>query len=167
MPQALRASTQDHLGAKLPCHKLPPAENYARTGFVGRNQYLETMASSLLPSGSGQPISVIPKAFAIVGVAGQGKTQTALQFALRHKHLYDAILWAHADESHKILQDFADFAVALGLQAKTTNDQLADAKVLKHWFETTGRHKPVEKDVFVMDAYMCNSEKMASRPGQC
>lgn len=124
--------------AILPCRWLPTVERNNNIEYVGRTSYLEVVASALLPTQISEPKQTRVKAFAIIGTAGQGKTQTALQFAVRNQDAYQAILWARADKDHKILQDFAEFAVALGLLVKTTSNLWEDARALIRWFEAAG-----------------------------
>lgn len=121
--------------AVLPCRWLPTVEGNNNIEYVGRTSYLKAISSALLPTQVDEPKQTRTKAFAIIGTAGQGKTQTALQFAVRNQASYQAILWTRADKDHKVLQDFAEFAVAIGVLAKTTNNLWEDAKALIRWFE--------------------------------
>lgn len=125
----------------LPCRRLPIVEQNNNVEYVGRTLFLQSIASVLLPVEINEPKRDRTKAFAIIGTAGQGKTQTALQFAVRNKEFFQVILWARADKDHKILQDFAGFAITLGILAKTTNNLWEDARALVRWFELAGIHR--------------------------
>lgn len=116
----------------LPQHTLRYPKN---PYFVGREKIMNKIESRLLPADS--PSNTGLAAFAIWGAPGQGKTQTAVQFAFKHRAKYQSILWAFADREQKLLESFSEHAVALGL-VDATADLTDGAKALIRWFETTG-----------------------------
>ena len=56
----------------------------------------------------------------LTGVGGVGKTQLATEYAWRFANNYDAVWWVHAEQSDRIIEQLADFAVSLQLAASDT-----------------------------------------------
>jgi MinD superfamily P-loop ATPase len=59
----------------------------------------------------------------ISGLGGIGKTQTALEYAYRHREDYRYIFWVRADTHELLTSDFAAMASALDLPVKDDKDQ--------------------------------------------
>ena len=53
----------------------------------------------------------IQRSYALCGLGGVGKTQTALDYVFEYMEDYQALLWAHADSRAKLLESFAHFAI--------------------------------------------------------
>lgn len=101
---------------QLPCyffesHHLP-GECYGRTDI------LQTLDEVLLPppaySVSSSQMNH-PRAFALCGPGGIGKTQIAMEFAMTRKKAFDAVFWVHSDSEIKISGDYTLIAAKLGL----------------------------------------------------
>jgi hypothetical protein len=134
-------SAQDNLmdiarhKARLPCYvHRPYVEN---PDFVGREQVVESIGNKLLPVASVQRGG--PRLFTMVGLAGMGKTQTALHFMFKHKGEFQGIFWASADSRTKLTECFVDFAVELGLVENHTADQQAAVDAVKSWLDIVGK----------------------------
>jgi hypothetical protein len=56
-------------------------------------------------------------------LGGIGKTQTALEYAYRYQHDYQAVLWARADSEDVLFSDFVFIAHVLNLPDKDEPDQ--------------------------------------------
>jgi hypothetical protein len=104
--------------------------------FVGREQVVRSIGNKLLPAANVQRGG--PKLFAMVGLAGMGKTQTALRFMFQHKGEFQGIFWASADSRTKLTECFVDFAVELGLVDDHTADQQAAVDAVKSWLNIVG-----------------------------
>ena len=71
---------------------------------------------------------------AIRGLGGIGKTETAVAYAYKFKHEYEAVFWVRADTEQEIQQGFFDIHGLLwpGLETQTPEDAIR--KVLR-WFK--------------------------------
>lgn len=117
--------------------RLLGAKNRAMLSFVGREKYLNMMHLSLQSQRSRLDFRH-SSAWAIVGFAGQGKTQTALQYASQNEKSFKYILWVVANEEPKLLMAYQDFALAIGLISSPSKDPWHDVETLMDWFERTG-----------------------------
>jgi hypothetical protein len=125
--------------ARLPCYLYKPyVEN---TDFVGRNTVVDDLCVKLLPVAAHLVRSDSTRVFAMVGLGGMGKTQTALHFMFKHLSKFQAVFWASADSSTKLTESFVNFAVELGLAADNTTDQQAAIDSVKSWLNFVGTWK--------------------------
>ena len=100
------------------------------TCFKGRDDDLDNLRD-LLVNGKKTALTQV-----IRGLGGIGKTQTAVEYAYRHKDDYKAILWVKAETELDIRQDMAEIARELKLaDAEAKPDDAARA--LKIWLERT------------------------------
>ncbi|KAK5107684.1 hypothetical protein LTR62_000919 [Meristemomyces frigidus] len=111
-------------GPLLPFSSVPFARNKR---FSGREEELGRIEQALLPTpemgGSDLlPLLSNPKTFVIYGAGGMGKTQLAAEFVHRNVGSFDAILWAHADDTAKLAQDFNKIACKLGVISEDSVD---------------------------------------------
>jgi tetratricopeptide (TPR) repeat protein len=67
--------------------------------FTGRDQILASLHASLRKT---DPLS---RTQALVGMAGVGKTQIALEYALRHRRDYPLVWWLRADSESSLIHD--------------------------------------------------------------
>ncbi len=103
---------------------------YARNPFFqGRDDVLDSLRKSLTRDGSaavGQAIS---------GLGGIGKTQTALEYAWRHRDDYRAVLWVRAETREELRSNWVGLARPLDLEEQhAEEDEVAVAAVLA-WLE--------------------------------
>ena len=65
------------------------------------------------------------------GLGGIGKTQTAVEYAYRHKEDYSHILWVKAESKESLTSDFAQLASLLNLPEKQAKDQQEIVKAVQ------------------------------------
>lgn len=97
--------------------------------FTGREELLNRIHRTLQATG----------AAAISGMAGQGKTQTALEYAYRHKDDYSSTLWARANSREAIVSSLASLARALRLPEGAAAEQTVAVGAVKAWLESRSR----------------------------
>jgi tetratricopeptide (TPR) repeat protein len=93
--------------------------------FTGRERYLKALEDALTRSG----------AAAINGLGGIGKTQTAIEYAYRHRDQYQAAIWSRADSRDALVSGFAAIAKLLDLPEKDDKDANAAAEAVRRWIE--------------------------------
>jgi len=71
---------------------------------------------------------------ALSGLGGMGKTQTALEFAHRHRHEYQAVLWCLADTTETLTAQLANLAIPLKLPLQQQQDE--NLRSVLDWFAT-------------------------------
>lgn len=76
------------------------------------------------------------QAYAVSGLGGSGKTQTALEYAYRYRSEYQTILWAQAETRELLYSDLVSIAQALDLLEKGEKEQRRIMEVVKRWFAT-------------------------------
>ncbi len=77
--------------------------------FTGREALLRELHAALRPEGPA------PRIQALTGLAGIGKTQTALEYAYRYAGAYQAVFWVSADTAAAALADLSEIATILAL----------------------------------------------------
>lgn len=82
--------------------------------FTGREVLLATLHERL----SASTRAALTQAQAIQGLGGIGKTQTAVEYAYRHRKEYQAVLWVRGTASDTLISDFVTIAGLLRLPEK-------------------------------------------------
>ncbi len=93
--------------------------------FMGREDILGEIREALLSSGRA--------AFSRLG--GIGKTQTAVEYAFRHKDDYPHIFWIKAESKESLISDFAQLALVLKLPEKDAKDQQEIVNAVLRWLK--------------------------------
>jgi tetratricopeptide (TPR) repeat protein len=93
--------------------------------FTGRGQILEALNRELAANGKA----------ALSGMGGVGKTQTAAEYAYRHRGEYSAVLWAKADGEDSLKAGLAALADKLGLPEKDETDRDKAVNAARRWLE--------------------------------
>lgn len=100
--------------------------------FTGREDVLTQLHEALKASGA----TALAQRQAISGLGGIGKTQTAIEYARRHRDEYKALLWAVAESRESLISDFVALASVLDLPEKNVQGQAVTVRAVKRWFET-------------------------------
>jgi hypothetical protein len=110
------------------CYLVPYPKNER---FVGRADILELMCEELVPSPSALTRL---RSFALHGMPGVGKTQTALQFVYNNMKTFTTIFWISASSEEKILQGYVEIAKLLGLTKGITSPGSPESlDAVKQW----------------------------------
>jgi predicted ATPase len=94
--------------------------------FTGREEVLEGLHRAIEAN----------RAAALSGLGGIGKTQTAAEYAHRHRDDYQTVLWAKADTREALVSDFVTIANLLNLPQKDAADQSLGVAAVRHWLES-------------------------------
>ncbi len=68
-------------------------------------------------------------------MGGIGKTQTAVEYAYRHKEDYSPILWVKAESKESLISDFAQLTSRLNLPEKDAQDQQEVVNAVLRWLQ--------------------------------
>lgn len=100
--------------------------------FTGREHILAHLDTAL----HGSKSAALTQAKAISGLGGVGKTQTALEYAYRHREEYQAVFWVRAESRDVLLSDAVAIAQSLNLAEKNEPDQQRIIEAVKQWLRT-------------------------------
>ena len=106
---------------------LPPRNPF----FTGRDEYLKALEHALARGGT----AALTQPQAISGLGGIGKTQTAIEYAYRHRDQYRAVLWSRADTRDAVVSGYAAIASLLDLPEKDERDTKVTAEAVRRWLE--------------------------------
>ena len=93
--------------------------------FTGREKLLATLHENFITKGIRKQ--------AITGLGGKGKTQTAAEYAYRHRDDYRAILWVRASSEESINSGFGTIARMLELPGSDSSDQTVVRHAVTSW----------------------------------
>ncbi len=97
--------------------------------FTGREVLLEKIRTQLIEHHRA----------AVSGLGGAGKTQTAIEYAVRHRAEYpDGVFWINAENLGVLTSGFVEIAKALRLSVASSNDQESIVQAVLEWFNGTG-----------------------------
>jgi tetratricopeptide (TPR) repeat protein len=100
--------------------------------FTGREEDIQRLEEALAVSHT----TALTQIQAISGLGGIGKTQTAVEYAYRHRDDYSAVFWTAADTTASLTTGFVEIARLLQLpQAQEADESLA-VEAVKRWLET-------------------------------
>src|SRR5579872_649153 len=97
--------------------------------FTGREDELQQLYDALHRTPGGK--AAFPQALS--GLGGIGKSQTAIEYAYRHRSEYRTVLWVRAETCETLLADYAIIAQLLNLPEQKKLDWQREAVV--HWLE--------------------------------
>jgi len=125
----LASSLGDHPGSLPFIWNIPYRRN---PFFTGREDLLYELHSQL----TAPKAAPFPFPLALSGLGGIGKTQTAIEYAYRHRDGYRLIWWVRAGTYETLISDFTALADALNLSEKEEEDQKRVIASVKHWLTT-------------------------------
>lgn len=97
--------------------------------FTGRDEILQQLHTGL----SHQHTTGKPKAYALSGLGGIGKTQIVIEYAYRYSQEYPAIFWVDAQTYGTTLSSFFFIADLLNLPEKREQDERLIVASVKRW----------------------------------
>ncbi|MGC2112663.1 MAG: tetratricopeptide repeat protein [Candidatus Korobacteraceae bacterium] len=97
--------------------------------FTGREEALDGVKASLEERGIA----------ALTGMGGVGKTQTAAQYAHRHRNEYPAVLWVRAESLETLFADLTQLAGRLELPEREAKEQSLVLDAVKRWLDEQER----------------------------
>lgn len=97
--------------------------------FTGREKILEDLHNAFTKNNATPPTQ------AISGLGGLGKTQTAIEYAYRHRDDYTSVFWVRADSSLALSTGFVEIARLLNLPEKDAQSPDDTVRAVKLWLE--------------------------------
>ena len=95
--------------------------------FTGREAILTQLEAALA---SDTPAALYQ---AIAGLGGIGKTQTAVEYAYRHRDQYRAVLWVRTGTQTNLDASYRELAEVLGLPEKDERDSNKVVTAVRRW----------------------------------
>src|SRR5438034_3540430 len=99
--------------------------------FTGREEVLNALYLGLQANNT----VALAHPQGISGLGGIGKTQTALEYAYRHRGEYDAVCWVRADSTMALLSSFMELAHLLDLPEQDERNQNVIVRAVLRWFQ--------------------------------
>lgn len=103
--------------------------------FQGRKETLRRMHEHLKPQSVDKLRSCV-----LYGLGGIGKTQIAIEYIYRSKHLYTNIFWIRASSESQLAESYSSVARMIGHGSSKENANLrSDTQIARHWLSSTGK----------------------------
>lgn len=100
--------------------------------FTGREQTLQQLHQLLCQQ---QTVTLTPS-YALSGLGGIGKTQTAIEYAYRYYQDYSAVFWIGAETAETIVASLVSIAQCLDLPEQQERDQSKVVTAVITWLNT-------------------------------
>jgi tetratricopeptide (TPR) repeat protein len=131
-----RERTHDFIADTLDKRPIEVIENvpYARNPyFTGRDTILHNLHEAL----SKDSATALTQGYAISGLGGIGKTQTAVEYSYRYRSEYRYIFWVRAETEVELQAGFVEIARLLDLPEQDATNPADTVQAVKHWLEHT------------------------------
>src|SRR6266700_1609850 len=131
-----RERTRDFVQQQPDNHPFEVIENvpYARNPyFTGRDTILHNLHEAL----SRDSATALTQGYAISGLGGIGKTQTAVEYTYRYRSEYRFIFWIRAETEVELQAGFVEIAWLLDLPEQHATNPADTVQAVKHWLEHT------------------------------
>src|SRR5258708_23170263 len=99
--------------------------------FTGRGPLLERLHEQLPRSHS----AALHQSYAVSGIGGIGKTQTAIEYAYRYRGEYTAVFWVRAASRETLVADYVALARLLSLPGQDAPEQMRIVAAVRRWLE--------------------------------
>lgn len=110
--------------------KLPPKH----PKFFGREDILDLIDAALLADGAALLDGGQLRTFALCGVGGVGKTETALNYIISRRDKFDAIFWVAADNRNILYEEYARICTDLQIMnPQDAQDLMAVCETTRWW----------------------------------
>ncbi len=97
--------------------------------FIGRDTMLQQLHSTL----AHERRAVLSQSYALSGLGGIGKTQTAIEYAYRYVNEYAGVFWINAETNGSIFASFSAIADLLNLPEKQEKEQSRVITAVTRW----------------------------------
>jgi tetratricopeptide (TPR) repeat protein len=97
--------------------------------FTGRDHVLQQLHDTLAHERS----ALISQSYALSGLGGIGKTQTAIEYAYRYANDYAGVFWISAETNESIVSSFVAIAELLNLPEKQEKEQSRVMAAVTRW----------------------------------
>lgn len=100
--------------------------------FTGRDGVLAELHRVLNHRGT----TALDRTQAICGLGGVGKTQIAVEYALRYRSHYRTVFWVHAETVNDLITGYEQIAGLLNLPQKCSTNQEDIVRAVRQWFKS-------------------------------